>query len=161
MMGHDLVDLSLARQAHRWEREGFLEKIFTEAELSLVRTGEDFFTSLWWFWSQKEAVYKIANRNSGRRWFNPHAFQITGFEAESKVLFDTETYTVRTHRQNDKIESIALSYNVDFTRVKSIDLNHIFKINKLPFYKDESGKLLPASVSHHGKYASAYALLNA
>lgn len=161
MIGNDLVDLSLAKHAHRWERKGFLEKIFTENELHLVQSGPDLFTSLWWLWSQKEAVYKIVNRSSGRRWFNPHAFQVTGFGAESTVLFGTNQYCVRTYQQRDKIESIATDYRADFKCVRPVDLNCIVKLNELPFFKDYSGKLQPATVSHHGKYASAYALLNA
>lgn len=161
MIGHDLVDLSLARQAHGWKRDGFLAKIFTPTELSVVLSGEDLFTSLWWFWSQKEAVYKIVNRSSGRRWFNPHAFQITCFETESTVWFEGEKFKVRTHRQDDKIESVSVAENIDFKCISNIDLNDICKVGELPFFKDKHGEMHPASVSHHGKYASAYALLNA
>lgn len=160
MIGHDLVDISLARHAHRWDHPDFLKKIFDAGELAILHSDGDVFERIWWFWSQKEAAYKIANRLTGRRWFNPHSFKISGIEAESTVAFAQRQFCVRTSLEGDKIESIAVTHRTDFNRVTATEIGSIFKRNGLPFYQNCEGVLEMASLSHHGKYTSAYRLLN-
>ena len=62
MIGNDVVDLGLASRQSNWRRKGFLEKVFSSAELEVITTSTDKGTLVWLLWSMKEAAYKAHQR---------------------------------------------------------------------------------------------------
>ena len=53
MVGNDIIDLNEARRSSNWERPGFVQKIFTAKEQSIIRDSIDPFTTVWHLWSMK------------------------------------------------------------------------------------------------------------
>ena len=74
MIGNDIVDLNLAKTQSNWKRKGYLDKIFTENEQNLIFESENPTAKVWNLWSRKEAAYKIYNRSTNIRVFNPKKF---------------------------------------------------------------------------------------
>jgi phosphopantetheinyl transferase (holo-ACP synthase) len=71
MVGNDIVDIHETRRSSNWERPGFLQKLFTVKEQSLIATSNDPFVTLWRLWSMKESAYKVYIQAGGIRFFNP------------------------------------------------------------------------------------------
>ena len=71
MVGNDIIDLEKTRRASDWQRPGFLQKIFTPLEQSIIAAAEDPFTTVWQLWSMKESAYKIFIQAGGARFYNP------------------------------------------------------------------------------------------
>lgn len=57
-VGNDIVDLNLAKTQSNWQRNGFLEKQFTQKEQQEIYNSKNPFLQVWQFWSMKEAAYK-------------------------------------------------------------------------------------------------------
>ena len=71
MIGNDIIDLTLAKLESNWQRKGFLEKLFTTFEQSLICNSENPEQMVWHLWSRKEAAYKIYHRETKIRAFIP------------------------------------------------------------------------------------------
>ena len=56
MIGNDIVDLALAEKESNWKRKGFIDKIFTPQEQSLIKTSINQEIIIWNLWSRKEAA---------------------------------------------------------------------------------------------------------
>lgn len=65
MIGNDIVDLSLAAEESNWQRKGFLEKVFSREERSIIFSVENCQQMVWLLWSFKEAAYKAHQRLTG------------------------------------------------------------------------------------------------
>lgn len=77
MIGNDIVDLETAATESNWRRNGFREKLFTNAEQRVIRLAETPEQVLWRFWTMKESAYKIFTRQNGGRFFAPKLFACT------------------------------------------------------------------------------------
>lgn len=62
MIGNDIVDLSLAGSESNWQRKGFLEKVFSREEQTMIYTAQNMDQMVWLLWSFKEAAYKAHQR---------------------------------------------------------------------------------------------------
>lgn len=165
MIGNDIVDLHLAEKESRIHRRGFLDKLFLPGEQALVRDAADPAVMVWLLWSCKEAVYKIIHRATHERKFAPHAFgcrlwQLDGASAAGTVVYRQQPYYFRSNYIGSCIHTHAA---VDPPLLQELSVFTAYRPAALPlFYKDEhglpytrerdSGKALPASISHHGKY---------
>lgn len=59
MIGNDIVDLQEAASTSNWQRRGFLEKVFTPNEQSMILATTNPFQMVWRLWSMKESGYKF------------------------------------------------------------------------------------------------------
>ena len=59
MIGNDIVDLKLASIQSNWQRKGFLNKVFTKKEQTLILNASNSFEMVWLLWSIKESAYKV------------------------------------------------------------------------------------------------------
>lgn len=80
MVGNDIIDISATRRAATlkgmgWQRPGFLQKIFTQAEQALIEAAVDPFSMVWQLWSMKESAYKIYMQAGGSRFYNPQKLE--------------------------------------------------------------------------------------
>ena len=119
MIGNDIVDLKLAYKESNWQRKGFLDKIFTTQEQHQIRSSITPNLTVWSLWSRKEAAYKIYNRQSGIRKFNPIQFECFNLEVE-KVIFEGFEYYTRTLVNSRFIYSEAVVNFSDFDNIKPI-----------------------------------------
>lgn len=174
MLGNDIVDLQKAALESNWRRKGYLNKIYTLEEQKQILNSPDSNNMVWLFWSMKEAVYKIINRQTLERFYNPQKFEckITLFEdskAEGLLKYNGTTYYTKSDLSQTFIYTIAC---LDFSNFKNITtkylpnsnnyaqiLTHEYGINiqknlfGVPEIIDFKKKInKPVSISHHGKY---------
>lgn len=160
MIGNDVVDIMQSRLESNWQRQGFLEKLFTASEQSLIKNAEDSEIMVWRLWSMKEAAYKIYNRQTGIRGFFPLELhcKIEGVN-EGIVTCKNNIYYTETSINDKVIHTIALCNRQDMGLLYEPDASNIFKdISGLPYAKGNDGVINPASISHHGKYLKIIAL---
>lgn len=157
MIGNDVIDLALARKESNWQRRGFLQKLFTQAEQRLILDSANPELMVWNLWSRKEAAYKIYNRETSVRAFIPLQL-ICNFDdsysgtviVKGKVLF------TKTSICEQQIHTIAVSNREDFTKIISLDhATEILKKSGIPFLADG---LKPVSISHHGRFKAVVTL---
>jgi phosphopantetheinyl transferase (holo-ACP synthase) len=153
VIGNDIVDLALSIKESNWQRKGFLDKIFTLQEQSQIHSSENQNSMVWSLWSKKEAAYKIYNRESGIRKFNPIKFECLVSE-NGKVVFENHVYFTRTEITEDYIYSEAVEIIGDFERIKNITRpEKIQKKNGIPSYFDAfDSSIRPLSITHHGRF---------
>lgn len=174
MIGNDIVDLHLAKNQNDWRRKGYLAKVFNRSEQLLIHNAKDQDKMVWLLWSMKESAYKILNRLTGERLFNPSLFacellcgsdkKIAGNVKKSDYIFPTKSslnenhvHTVAcTKRENlNKTITFLDSYNPDYLKIFN-DSNGLLLTkdnNRLPQIFDSKTSIPhPASISHHGGY---------
>lgn len=151
MIGNDIVDLAKAKKDSNWQRKGFLDKLFTVEEQQLILTAEKPEEMVWNLWTRKEAAYKIYNRQSGERFFNPKRF-VCG---DDTVVFGDNQYYTKTQITPDFIYTIAVTSRDRFDVIQHLESRDaVQKKNGIPNWFDMvEGKLHPASITHHGRFA--------
>ena len=155
MIGNDIVDLALALKESNWKRTGYLNKIFTENEQLLIKKSDNPENRVWDLWSRKEAVYKIFNRISGIRIFNPIQFECFDTDKSiGKVMNNGVLYYTKTEINLDYIHTVSVLNRTDFESVKLLNrTNEIIKIKGIPFIKGANKKKIsPISISNHGNF---------
>jgi phosphopantetheinyl transferase (holo-ACP synthase) len=170
MIGNDIIDLRLAGQESNWQRKGFLSKIFTAAEQEMICQASIPSDMVWLLWSCKEAAYKIVNRISNIRIYNPTKFCCTLQQEQEnsisgKVLYDACSYPFISYRDSSYIHTVAVSHDIFLNRIDiytgSSLPSHLFATGK-SLVKNQDGipylincctySTTPVSISHHGKY---------
>ncbi|WP_026776227.1 4'-phosphopantetheinyl transferase superfamily protein [Polaribacter sp. Hel_I_88] len=178
MIGNDVVDLKLTKTESNWQRKGFLEKQFTDSEISEILNSTNPFVKVWLFWSMKEAAYKCYVQEHQKRFFAPKKFSckiISDKEGvvqiESKKYFInylmSNNYIVSVARKTKKIKMVSELIFIDKkeSSTKIIDDKLLsFFTNETQLLKNDLGipslyqnnKKLPISVSktHHGDYGA-------
>lgn len=126
MVGNDIVDLAEAQRASRWQRSGFLDKIYTPEEQSLIHAAKDSFRMVWQLWSMKESAYKVYIQAGGTRFFNPRKI-VCRLETPQKgqVQINHCRFSTQSSLQAGHIASTAVS------QAKVTDI-HIGKVLQLP-----------------------------
>ena len=163
MIGNDIVDLALAKKESNWQRNRFLDKIFTKNEQQLILNDANPEIIVWNLWSRKEAAYKIYNRETGIRGFFP--LQLECFYENQNlgsVSIKGKIYFTKSKIENDSIYTIAVVKKEYFKKIKSINpAVKILKKNGIPFIIDEKTKLIqPVSISHHGQFWEGISLID-
>jgi phosphopantetheinyl transferase (holo-ACP synthase) len=169
MIGNDVIDLRLACRESNWQRKGYLDKIFTVAEQDMIWQAAIPADMVWLLWSCKEAVYKIVNRITNVRSYNPVRFRCTALEQQGepitgKMLHEAKEYSIVSYRNNSCIHTVAVAHNI------FLDKLDIYTGSELPSHLFADGSLLknqdgipylmncctnstvPVSISHHGDY---------
>jgi phosphopantetheinyl transferase (holo-ACP synthase) len=162
MIGNDVVDLELAQRESNWKRRGFLNKLFTDSEQILIYESDSPEHMVWNLWSRKEAAYKIVNRQTGLRLFNPIQLecvttnQIQNFDYGTVRFYNQFLYT-RTEIKPELVYTEAVTQRSDFELITTVtNLKNIQKENGIPFYFDDVQSLLkPLSITHHGRFNKA------
>ncbi|MGV9003743.1 4'-phosphopantetheinyl transferase family protein [Flavobacterium sp.] len=155
MIGNDVIDLKLAQQESNWQRKGYLDKLFSEAEQAFIFNAKNQTEMVWILWSIKESVYKAYLRIEYNRGFYPSKIEITSLEQKQHDYY--AEITLFKHRFNGKstvnldfIHTIATHSDCEIDKVVALKL-------ATQYYKDSNGLPLDysnnyISVSHHGDY---------
>ena len=179
MLGNDIVDLKKSALESNWQRKGFLDKIFTKEEQQEIWTAPNPEIMVWLFWSMKEAVYKIINRESLERFYSPQKFEckilfINDGKAKGAVVYNETTYFTESdldanyiytlaHAEISNLKKISTHYLCNATNYKNyfkLKYGHciqknLFGVPEILDFKLKTKK--PVSISHHGRYlAIAY-----
>jgi phosphopantetheinyl transferase (holo-ACP synthase) len=155
MIGNDIVDLDLAKIESNWKRKGFLDKIFTFNEQTLIHNAFNPTVMVWNLWSRKEAAYKIYNRHTGISGYFPWLLHCH-YEDNTYgtvAVADFNFYT-RTEVTSAYIYTIAVSEIDFFDKIANLkSLENIKKENGIPYVVDSiSNKRNPVSITHHGRF---------
>ncbi len=184
MIGNDLVDFKTAALQSNWQRRGFLEKLFSENEQSLILNSEFPGRRLWLLWAMKEATYKAHQRRFKLpRSFNPKQFNCEIIDGDNTSVFgkvqirDCSYYT-QTFIGEDHLHCIASQFEQNKTAQKillhSTDIKQelilaVSESKKLPQAKisiekdrnfipylicDETAINCDFSLSHHGNFSA-------
>lgn len=159
MIGNDVIDILQSRKESNWRRKGFIEKIFTLDEQSLIANTADPEIMVWVLWSMKEAAYKVYNRETKIREYIPLKL-VCSIAAQNhnsitgSVICSGKIFTTKTVLSQDYIHTIAVS--------RFDDLNKVIEIKKEVISKDKNGlpylsnplqnSIQDVSVSHHGRF---------
>jgi phosphopantetheinyl transferase (holo-ACP synthase) len=161
MIGNDIVDLAMAIKESNWKRKGYLDKIFTINEQLLIIKSDNPENWVWNLWSRKEAAYKIFNRNTGIRIYNPIQFECFDTDKSiGKVINKGILYYTKTEINGDYIHTVSVLNRTDFESIKILNRSiEIIKIEGIPFLKNDSKKVLhPISISNHGRFEKIVSL---
>ncbi|MFD0939265.1 4'-phosphopantetheinyl transferase family protein [Pedobacter boryungensis] len=170
MLGNDIVDLQKASLESNWRRKGYLNKLFTADEQEQILTSTNPEITVWLFWSMKEAAYKIVNRETEERFYNPKRFSCKFNGNNGLVNFEDKIVHTKSLINLDFIHTIASITSQDLGSIQTTyfenthnylsDFNSNSKhyvlekdIYGVPNLVDKiNGKKHFASISHHGKY---------
>jgi len=155
MIGNDVVDLDLARLQSAWERKGFLDKLFLPQEQRLILGAENPALMVWNLWTRKEAAYKIFNRETLIRAFNPLQFACSFSDTnEGVVTIQNQSYSTRTEIQESRMYTIAVSDAAFFAKIQVLSPEaKIDKENGIPYWIHPITQVKnPASITHHGRF---------
>ena len=112
MIGNDIVDISLAALQSNWRRAGFLDKLFSTAEIDLILNEAHPELMVWKLWSMKESAYKADYRLKKIRKFNPKQLACKLIDSRlGEVCIGASSYKTMTASNSDFIHSIALQHN--------------------------------------------------
>jgi phosphopantetheinyl transferase (holo-ACP synthase) len=150
MIGNDVIDLALAKVESNWQRNGYLNKIFTTKEQNLIYSAQNPTLMVWILWSRKEAVYKIIRQENGTRGFYPLRIENSDYKS-GIVVFEEQLFYTKTTIDENFIHSIALQ-NQAFNRVVELsNTTSLYKKNEI-LYLIEKNRVVNLSKSHHGRY---------
>ena len=161
MIGNDIVDLALALKESNWKRKGYLDKIFTKHEQLLIGLSDNPENMVWNLWSRKEAAYKIFNRNTGIRIYNPIQFECFNTDKSIGIVMNNGVfYYTKTEINLDYIHTVSVLNRIDFESIKLLNrTNKIIKVKGIPFLKGVNKKVLsPISISNHGNFEKIVSL---
>lgn len=159
MIGNDVIDLARTRVESNWRRKGFLEKLFRQEEQAMIASHPDPELLVWLLWSMKESVYKIWNRHTNIRCYNPkkwccsidqqhHKYMI------GKVFYLEDIYYTKSVYTHDYIHTIAVKDEADLALVIEVEKEKVAKDNHgLPYLcANATRQNSEVSVSHHGRF---------
>ncbi len=163
MIGNDIVDLNLSKIQINWQRKGYLDKIFTKNEQKFIFESKNQDQMVWTLWSCKEACYKIFNRKTNIRVFNPLQFECYNLKTINEHLFgevnfDHQIYFTKTEINSNYIYSIATT---NFKLLNKINNRFYDDYNCKPTiiknkhnqpFLIQNNIISPISVSQHGAY---------
>ncbi|MSP85314.1 MAG: 4-phosphopantetheinyl transferase family protein [Flavobacteriaceae bacterium] len=161
MIGNDIVDLELALKESNWKRKGYLDKIFTKQEQLLISKSDNPENMVWNLWSRKESAYKIFNRISGIRIYNPIKFECFDTDKSIGMVINKGVlYYTKTEINNDYIHTVSVLNKTDFESVKFLNrTNEIIKMEGIPcLIKTNKKRIQPVSISNHGNFEKIVSL---
>ena len=130
MIGNDIVDLRLAQVQSNWRRKGFLDKVFTASEQSMISRSHQPDILVWKLWSMKESAYKARLRLQKKIKIDPLAFDcMPGNKDLGQVCCEGKIYHTISSIGDDFIHTYAYADKLD-TRL-SQDIVHMNQTNRV------------------------------
>lgn len=127
MIGNDIVDLKLADKQSNWRRKGFLQKVFSVNERSMILKSSKPDVIVWKLWSMKESVYKARLRVKKHIQINPKDFVCQILEDDKGlVVCDGKIYHTTSEVNDDYINTQSFEGEFDsmlFSKVLDMNLN--------------------------------------
>ena len=155
MIGNDVVDLAVAKKENNWRRKGYLEKLFTNQEITLIQQAKNQDFMVWNLWSRKEAAYKIFIRETGKRAFMPLQLSCEYSDEHSgTVSCQGSIYYTKTIMDLHKVYTVAATTIELLEQIVTLnDRKQVLKKGGIPYLIDvKSQQEFPVSITHHGDY---------
>lgn len=174
VLGNDVIDLRLTKTQSNWKRPNYLSKVFSPDEQHLIHGSDNPDLMVWLMWSMKEAAYKIVNRNTELRFYDPKAFccsfQLDGSQAKGSVSYLGENFLTHSQIAQNYVHTLSFKAGASLEKCRIIHTqncdDYVLCFNQdhpgLKLQKNKSG--LPemyieqtmtqhiASISHHGNF---------
>ena len=110
MIGNDVIDLQLAATQSNWQRQGFLNKVFTDTEQKLILNASNPFDVVWLLWSMKESSYKAHLQQHPKRFFNSIKLKCSLINNLNGIVqIDSFKYTTYTTITKACIHTVAIA----------------------------------------------------
>lgn len=184
MIGNDIVDFRSASLQSNWKRRGFLDKLFSDKEQTLIFDSEFPDRRLWLLWAMKEATYKAHQRRFKlQRSLNPREFfceiivgnnasvsgkvQIQDFSYHSQTFIGEDyLHCISSQFEQKKITQKILSNSKGIKQELILAVSALKKLpqNKISIEKDPNfiphlrydGHRINCdfSLSHHGNFSA-------
>ena len=174
MLGNDVIDLTLAKTQSNWTRRNYLSKIFSQQEQNIIYSSDNPELMVWLMWSMKEAAYKIVNRKTGLRFYDPKAFccsfDLDGWQAKGSVEYLGEKFLTYSDVAQYYVHTLSITSAISFEKCRIIHaqncsdyvtcFNHDHTDLKLQrnnsglpeIYIKRTMKQHIATTSHHGRF---------
>ncbi|MEO8253596.1 MAG: 4'-phosphopantetheinyl transferase superfamily protein [Flavobacterium sp.] len=159
MIGNDVIDIKQSRHESNWQRNGFLQKLFTDKEQVLISNASDSEIMVWMLWSMKEAGYKIYNRQTKIRAYIPKKFSCAIVSQNDNYFYGKvncleNIYYTKTIVSKEKIHTTAATSLEDLYNIREIAKKGVFKDNSgIPYLQHSlSGLRQDVSISNHGRF---------
>ncbi|RYG22792.1 MAG: 4-phosphopantetheinyl transferase family protein, partial [Chitinophagaceae bacterium] len=127
MLGNDVVDLRLAKIQSNWKRRNYLSKIYSAGEQIYIDAADDPDLIVWLLWSMKEAAYKIVNRNTSIRCYEPKgfccSFELNGSSAKGEVSYRGEKFLTHSEFSPERIHTLSFGTGVCPAQCRVIQLS--------------------------------------
>ena len=108
MIGNDIIDINETKLKTNWQRQGFLNKIFTDQEQELINEAKDSFLKVWRLWSIKESAYKANMQYDITRKINPTKIECRIINSQSAIVnIGEKRYIASTLQTEEYIYSYA------------------------------------------------------
>lgn len=108
MIGNDVIDLKLALKQSNWQRQGFLNKIYTQSEQTCIYESNNPFQMVWLLWSMKESTYKAYLQKNPERFFNPKKLEcLLKNNKLGTVRINNYEYLTKSEETEDYIHTVA------------------------------------------------------
>ncbi len=112
MIGNDIVDISYAGTQSNWKRKGFLHKVFSKEEQAVIALAKNPAVIVWRMWSMKESGYKLHQRKTPIRRFNPSKLLCNiSDDIKGTITIENNTYLATTHINDNRIYTYAHTEN--------------------------------------------------
>ncbi|AWG21725.1 hypothetical protein FFWV33_09325 [Flavobacterium faecale] len=154
MIGNDVVDLVLAKTESNWRRKGYLDKLYTTWEQTIIKKSVHPDEMVWVLWSIKESVYKAYQRIEYNEGFYPIKIEVQSLENDgdgynsTTALFGILFYG-QTTIKDGIVHTVVVQYKSDLEKIKRLPVTNYKKNKKgLPIHVHTGA---PVSVSHHGR----------
>ncbi len=118
MVGNDIVDLTITSPIN-WQRNGFLQKVFTPTEQHYILNSEKPFQLVWLLWSMKESAYKMYMQQGGKRMFAPQKFECFLEKADKGMVF-VEHLIYQTKSKFTKKYIHTIAYKTQFEGITKL-----------------------------------------
>ncbi|MFC3560334.1 4'-phosphopantetheinyl transferase family protein [Pedobacter jamesrossensis] len=174
MLGNDVVDLRLAKTQSNWKRPNYLSKVFSSDEQNLIYSSGNTELMVWLMWSMKEAAYKIVNRNTGLRFYDPKAFccsvDLDGWQAKGSVNYLGQQFLTYSDVGQYYVHTLSITSAISFENCRIIhaqncsDYVNCFNRDHTDLKLQRNNSGLPeicimrtmkqhiATTSHHGSF---------
>lgn len=159
MIGNDVIDLQQSRIESNWQRKGFIEKLFTDAEQQLIKGHHDPEIMIWLLWSMKEAAYKVYNRQTKIREYIPKKLLcsiniVNDFQAQGFVFCNGNKYYTKTEITSENIHTTAVTNIKNLDNIIEVEIKGIIKTESgIPYLVLSPNNILKdVSISHHGRF---------
>lgn len=126
MVGNDIVDIDETKRTTNWERPGFLNKVCTTKERSMIAASPDPFKTVWRLWGMKESAYKVFIQAGGTRFFDPTKIECSFDSLENgQAEIGTAVFKTITSIDANYIFSTATvdQSRVDTCIIKLVEIN--------------------------------------
>ena len=137
MLGNDIIDIEETKARTNWQRQGFLDKLFSPYEKNKIQESLNPFHLVWRLWSMKESAYKVSIQSGYPRLFNPSSIHCKIISSKKGLIsIGGIDLSSETRINQEYILTVASPTNNSIITTKILKLHtHNFKAQQKVLYQ--------------------------